>query len=86
MRRYLWIRARIFLRQSRWGFVVMAAWFAFGTILFWQKARLPLGEAFLNALYLARTENGLWDVYSFWGQCVLFGIVISVFLLQAVQS
>jgi hypothetical protein len=86
MRRYFLIRARIFLRQSRWGFAVMGAWFAFGTLLFWQQARLPLGEAFLNAVYLARTEDSLWDVYSFWGQCVLFGIVISVFLLQAVQS
>lgn len=86
MRHYFRIRLRIFLRQSRWGFVVMGAWFAFGTLLFWQRARLPLGEAVLNAMYLARTENTLWDIYSFWGQCVLFGIVISVFLLQAVQS
>lgn len=86
MRRYFWIRLRIFLRRCRWGFAIMAAWFAFGTFAFFYWEGLSSGEALLNALYLGGSRGKLWDLYSFWGQCVLFGIVIGVFLTQAIQS
>lgn len=84
--RFFWIRLRIFLRRCRWGFAVMVAWFAFGTYAFYRWERLPFGEALRNALYLGYREGSFWELYSFWGQCVLFGIVISVFLLQALQQ
>jgi len=45
-----------------------------------------VSRALAVALYVGYTPSGLWELYSFWGQCVLFGIVISVFLLQAVQQ
>src|SRR5687767_10545861 len=35
---------------------------------------------------MGEVRGPFWDLYSFWGQGVLFGIVISVFLLQAVQQ
>jgi TrkA family protein len=85
MRRFFWIRLSIFLRQSRWGFALLAAWFALGTVVFYYSERLPLREAFLNAIYLRVQPGSLWTLYSFWGQCVLFGIVISIFILQALQ-
>lgn len=85
MRRFFWIRLSIFLRQSRWGFALLAAWFALGTIVFHYSEHLPLREAFLNAIYLRVQPGSLWTLYSFWGQCVLFGIVISIFILQALQ-
>jgi len=86
MRRFFWIRLRMFLRRCAGGGIVMAAWFAFGTAAFHVIDGLPLPRALAVALYLGYTPSGLWELYSFWGQCVLFGIVISVFLLQAVQQ
>jgi len=85
MRRFVWIRIALFLRQSRWGLALLALWFAMGTILFHHFEHLPLSEAFLNAVYLRVQPGSLWILYSFWGQCVLFGIVISIFILQAMQ-
>jgi hypothetical protein len=85
MRRFFWIRLRIFLRQSRWGFVLLGLWFAIGTITFYHFEKLPLSAALLGAVYLRVHPGPLWDLYSFWGQCVLFGIVISIFFLQAIQ-
>jgi voltage-gated potassium channel len=85
MRRFVWIRIALFLRQSRWGLALLAVWFAMGTILFRYFEHLPLSEAFLNAVYLRAQPGSLWILYSFWGQCVLFGIVISIFILQAMQ-
>jgi hypothetical protein len=85
MRRFSWIRVTLFLRQSRWGFALIVLWFALGTFTFYHWAHVPLREAFLNAIYFREHRGSLWDLYSFWGQCVLFGIVISIFLLQALQ-
>jgi len=85
MRRFVWIRIALFFRQSRWGLALLAVWFAMGTILFHHFEHLPLSEAFLNAVYLRVQPGSLWILYSFWGQCVLFGIVISIFILQAMQ-
>ena len=85
MRRFFWIRVSIFLRQSRWGFALLALWFALGTIAFYAFENLPLSKAFLSAVYLRVQPGSLWELYSFWGQCVLFGIVISIFFLQALQ-
>jgi hypothetical protein len=85
MRRFFWIRLALFFRQSRWGFVLLTLWFALGTILFFRLEHLSLPEAFLNAIYLRVQLGSLWVLYSFWGQCVLFGIVISIFILQALE-
>lgn len=85
MRRFFWIRISIFLRQSRWGFALLALWFALGTVIFYRVEQLSLRDALLNALYLRVRPGSLWVLYSFWGQCVLFGIVISIFILQALQ-
>lgn len=85
MRRFFWIRIAIFLRQCRWGLALLALWFALGTIIFYRIAHLPLAEAFLNAVYLRVQPGSLWVLYAFWGQCVLFGIVISIFILQALE-
>jgi hypothetical protein len=85
MRRFFWIRLTLFLRQCRWGFALLGLWFALGTIVFYRVEQLPLSEAFLNAIYLRVQPGSLWVLYAFWGQCVLFGIVISIFILQALQ-
>jgi hypothetical protein len=85
MRRFFWIRLLIFLRQSRWGFVLIGFWFALGTIAFHYWEHLSLSDSFLNAIYFRYRADSFWALYSFWGQCVLFGIVISIFLLQALQ-
>jgi TrkA family protein len=85
MRRFFWIRIALFLRQSRWGLALLALWFAMGTILFNRVGHLSLPDAFLNATYFRVQSGSLWVIYSFWGQCVLFGIVISIFVLQALQ-
>lgn len=85
MRRFFWIRLILFLRQSRWGFALLALWFALGTIAFLHWEHLPLREAFLHAVYFRFHSGALSDLYSFWGQCVLFGIIISIFILQALQ-
>jgi TrkA-N domain len=85
MRRFFWIRLTIFLRQCRWGFILLGFWFALGTFAFHQIEHLPIREALLTAFYLRVHRGSLWELYSFWGQCVLFGIVISIFILQALQ-
>jgi TrkA-N domain len=85
MKRSFWIRAKLFLRQARWGFAVIAAWFLLGTVIFRHVAGLSYADALLNAVYLKKSGGEIWDLYSFWGQCVLFGIVISIFFLQALQ-
>jgi hypothetical protein len=85
MRRFFWIRLSIFLDQSRWGFALLALWFALGTITFYHFRGLSLTDAFLTAVYFRVQPGRLWVLYAFWGQCVLFGIVISIFILQALQ-
>jgi hypothetical protein len=79
------LRLRLFWRHSRWSFFLTLGWFALGTIGFHRFEHLPLGEAFVNALYLGRDRGWFWDLYSWWGQCVLFGVVFSIFFLQSVQ-
>jgi hypothetical protein len=85
MKRYFWIRTKLFFRQARWGFLVIGVWFLLGTLVFRYSAGLSYRDALLNAVYLERSDGQLWELYSFWGQCVLFGIVISIFFLQALQ-
>ena len=85
MRRFFWIRLALFLRQSRWGFALLALWFALGTIAFRHWDHLPLRDAFLSAVYFQFHSGRLMELYSFWGQCVLFGIIISIFILQTLQ-
>jgi len=85
MKRHFWIRAKLFLRQARWGFAVIGTWFLLGTMVFRYASGLGLQDAILNAVYLKKNGGEIWDLYSFWGQCVLFGIVISIFFLQALQ-
>ena len=85
MRRYFWIRVKLFLRQARWGFALIAAWFLLGMLIFRHAGGLSYHDAILNAVYLEKSAGTLWELYSFWGQCVLFGIVISIFFLQALQ-
>jgi voltage-gated potassium channel len=85
MERYFWIRARLFLRQARWGFAVIGTWFLLGTLIFRYAGGLHFQDAVLNAIYLEKSDGEICDLYSFWGQCVLFGIVISIFFLQALQ-
>lgn len=85
MKRYFWIRLRLFFRQARWGFALIGAWFLLGMVIFRQAGGLSYRDALLNAVYLEKSEGSLWELYSFWGQCVLFGIVISIFFLQALQ-
>lgn len=85
MRRFFWIRVTLFLRRSRWGLALLALWFALGTVIFYRFEHLSLADAFLNAVYLRFQPGSLWVLYSFWGQCVLFGIIISIFILQALQ-
>ena len=85
MHRFFWIRFTLFLRQSRWGFALLALWFALGTIAFRHWENLPLREAIQCAFYFRFHPGQLTDLYSFWGQCVLFGIIISIFILQALQ-
>jgi hypothetical protein len=83
-RRYFWIRLRIFLRHLRVGAALVFAWFAFGTFGFVHWGGLGAGEALRNALYVGWNRGPFWDLYSFWGQCVLFGIVIGVVVLQGI--
>jgi hypothetical protein len=85
MRRFFWIRLILFLWQSRWGFALIGLWFALGTVVFHLWEHLPLGESFLNAIYFRSRPDSFWVLYSFWGQCVLFGIIISIFLLEAFE-
>jgi hypothetical protein len=85
MRRFFWIRLSLFFRQSRWGFALLALWFFLGTISFYHWDHLPLRDALLCAVYFRFHAGPLSDLYSFWGQCVLFGIVVSIFILQALQ-
>jgi len=85
MKRHFWIRAKLFFRQARWGFALIGAWFLLGTLTFRYAGGLAFRDAILNAVYLKKNGGELWDLYSFWGQCVLFGIVISIFFLQALQ-
>ena len=85
MRRFFWIRLALFLRQSRWGFALLALWFLLGTVSFYHWDHLPLREALLCAVYFRFNPGPLSDLYSFWGQCVLFGIIVTIFILQALQ-
>jgi hypothetical protein len=85
VKRHFSIRAKLFLRRARWGFAVIAAWFLLGTLVFRYAGGLGLEDAILNAVYLKKSAGEIWELYSFWGQCVLFGIVISIFFLQALQ-
>jgi hypothetical protein len=85
MKRHFWIRAKLFFRQARWGFAVIGTWFLLGTLVFRYAGGLRFQDAILNAFYLKKSDGEIWDLYSFWGQCVLFGIVISIFFLQALQ-
>jgi hypothetical protein len=64
MRRFFSIRLSIFLRQSRWGFALLALWFTVGTIAFHYWDHLPLSEAVLSAVYLGVHAGPLWELYS----------------------
>jgi len=78
MRRFFWIRIALFLRQSRWGFALLALWFTLGTVIFYRVEHLSMSEALLNAVYLRVQPGSLWVLYAFWGQCcLLFGILTS---------
>src|SRR2546425_510519 len=67
MRRFSRIRPALFLRQSRWGFAMLALWFALGTIAFHHLEHRPLSNAFLSAVYFHFHPGSLSALYSFWG-------------------
>lgn len=85
-KRFRRLRLLILLKQCRMPVYIMAAWFSFGAVGYWWWENLPFEEALRNALYLGAPPGTFWELYSFWGQCVLFGIVISVFVLQGLQQ
>ncbi len=79
------IRVRILLRQCRYGLLLMFAWFSFGVVGFYHWHHLSLKESLLDALYLNTPDRTFWDLYSFWGQCLVFGIIVTIFILQAFE-
>jgi TrkA-N domain len=85
MQRFFIIRAKIFIRSCRWGFAILVAWFSFGTFAFYRWERTSLTEAMKVALFLRFHPSNFWLIYSIWGQWVVFGVVISFFVLQALQ-
>jgi hypothetical protein len=60
MHRFFWIRLSNFLRQSGWGFVLLALWFALGTITFYSFKHLSLSDALLTAVYFRVQPGPLW--------------------------
>ncbi len=72
------------LRQARWGLAFMAAWFAFGAFGFHRWEGQAPADALASALYLGSRQS-FWDLYSFWGQCILFGVAFTVLVLQALE-
>jgi hypothetical protein len=72
MKRYFWIRSRLFLRQARWGFGLIAAWFLLGTILFHFAEVLNARDAILNAC--------IWEkAPAIFGTCIPSGASVSFF-------
>jgi hypothetical protein len=65
MRRFFWIRLRIILRQSRWGFALLGLWFALGTLAFYHFEKLRLTDASMTAVYLRVHPGSLWELYLF---------------------
>jgi len=71
--------SRSFSVKAAGAFALLAIWFALGTIAFYYFKQLSLTDAFLTAVYFRVQPGSLWVLYAFWGQCVLFGIVVSIF-------
>ena len=77
----------------------IAAVFATGTLGFWlDRSLVSVGHNSISLcrsterprcdferLYLEKSPGNLWDWYSFCSQYVFFGIVISMFFLEALQ-
>jgi hypothetical protein len=83
-------RSLLSLRASfsrlRWPVLLMAAWFAGGVCLFRFADGLEWIDSILAAFYFEVQGDPLSQGYAFWGQAIIFGLVIGVVLREALQN
>jgi len=84
--RHFSLRCRVFLRRTTPVFVFMLAWFAAGVVLYRAKGGRDWADAALSAAYLEVGTESFSQAYTFWGQALLFGIVVGLVLREALEN
>ena len=86
MARHFSLRCRVFLRRTIPVFLFMLVWFAGGLALYRRLGGRGWIDAALSAAYLQVGPESFSQAYTFWGQAVLFGIVVGLVLREALEN
>ncbi len=79
------LRARAALYRLRWPLSLIASWLAVGVLVFHWRGD-PWHEALLDALYL-KVPNDPWaQGYAFWGQSLLFGVLVAFVVRESQEN
>jgi len=78
--KYLWIRIKIFFRQSRIPIVVLLLWFLFGFVVFTAVYGFDVSTALGSVFYVISIPTGFTNAYGTWGGAVILGTVFAIIL------
>lgn len=80
-----WLRLRASLTRLRWLLLVIAGWLACAAAAFRLRGS-PWGDAWLQALYLRVEGDPFSQGYGFWGQSLLFGVLVAMVLRETTEN
>lgn len=79
------LRLRAAALRLRWPLLAIAAWLSAGTLGFrWRGESWP--DAFLDAFYFQVPADPLAQAYSFWGQSLLFGVLVGLVVRETTEN
>lgn len=80
------LRVRAALYRMRWMLGFVAFWFAAATLAFRWGGGLHWHDAVMSSLYFEVQPGVFSQGYSFWGQSMIFGVVVALLLREALEN
>lgn len=84
--RRLALRGRAALSRVRGILLFLAVWFGAGTLAYRLGAGLPWSDALLSALYFEVHSGVFSQGYAFWGQSLIFGVLVGLLLREGLEN
>lgn len=86
MRGHRLLRLRSSARRVRWVLLFTAGWFLAGIAGFRYGNGLPWSDALLSAFYFEIQSGTMAQGYAFWGQSIIFGVLVGVLMRETLEN
>lgn len=80
------LRLRAAFRRSRWILALLAAWFGLAALALRVGGGHRWTDALLTAFYLEVQSDIFGQAYAFWGQSLVFGVLIALLLRETLEN